>query len=186
MEPEIQERIEKTVRKILEESDMEKMTEHKIRKQASDELDIDLSDPPYKAFVRQVVQSFLEQQQEEEQEEEEEQGGRRKEYDDDGDLIICRLSSKRRVTIQDFRGKTLVSIREYYSKEGKELPTSKGISLTEEQWSTFKKNVPAIEKAIKKMESQMWECFLETDILHPFWNVIFKLIKWFGFAYGAS
>lgn len=91
MEPEIQERIEKTVRKILEESDMEKMTEHKIRKQASDELDLDLSDPPYKAFVRQVVQSFLEQQQEEEQEEEEEQGGRRKEYDDDGDLIICRV-----------------------------------------------------------------------------------------------
>ncbi|KAL0016030.1 hypothetical protein SO802_003099 [Lithocarpus litseifolius] len=159
MEPEIQERIEKTVRKILEESDMEKMTEHKIRKQASDELDLDLADPPYKAFVRQVVQSFLEQQQQqeeqEEEEEEEEQGGRRKEYDDNGDLIICRLSSKRRVTIQDFRGKTLVSIREYYSKEGKELPTSKGISLTEEQWSTFKKNVPAIEKAIKKMESQM-------------------------------
>ena len=30
------------------------------------------------------------------------------------------------MTIQDFRGKTLVSIREYYSKEGKELPTSKG------------------------------------------------------------
>lgn len=58
---------------------------------------------------------------------------------------------------------------------------SSGISLTEEQWSTFKKNVPAIEKAIKKMESQMWECFLETDILQPFWNVIFKLIKWFGF-----
>ena len=93
MEPESQERIEKTVRKILEESDMEKMTEHKIRKQASDELDLDLSDPPYKAFVRQVVQSFLEQQKEEEQEEEEEeeQGGRRKEYDDDGDLIICRV-----------------------------------------------------------------------------------------------
>ena len=97
MEPEIQERIEKTVRKILEESDMEKMTEHKIRKQASDELDLDLSDPPYKAFVRQVVQSFLEQQKEEEQveeeeeEEQEEQGGRRKEYDDDGDLIICRV-----------------------------------------------------------------------------------------------
>lgn len=30
------------------------------------------------------------------------------------------------MTVTDFRGKTLVSIREYYSKEGKELPTSKG------------------------------------------------------------
>jgi|UniRef100_A0A2N9H677 predicted RNA binding protein with dsRBD fold (UPF0201 family) len=62
----IQERIEKTVRKILEESDMEKMTEHKIRKQASAELNLDLSDPPFKAFICYVVESFLEQQQQEE------------------------------------------------------------------------------------------------------------------------
>ncbi|PHU28125.1 RNA polymerase II transcriptional coactivator KELP, partial [Capsicum chinense] len=63
------------------------------------------------------------------------------------------LSHKRRVTITDFRGKTLVSIREYYNKDGKELPTAKGISLTAEQWATFKKNIPGIEKAIKKLES---------------------------------
>ena len=62
----IQERIEKIVRKILEESDMERMTEHKIRKQASAELNLNLSDPPSKAFVRYVVESFLEQQQQEE------------------------------------------------------------------------------------------------------------------------
>ncbi|KAJ1438064.1 Transcriptional coactivator p15 [Sesbania bispinosa] len=48
-----------------------------------------------------------------------------KEFDDEGDLIICKLSEKRKVTIQDFRGKTLVSIREFYRKDGKELPTSK-------------------------------------------------------------
>ena len=36
------------------------------------------------------------------------------------------LSDKRKVTIQDFRGKTLVSIREFYRKDGKELPSSKG------------------------------------------------------------
>jgi hypothetical protein len=30
-----------------------------------------------------------------------------------------------------------------------------GISLTEEQWSAFKKNIPAIEKAITKMESRI-------------------------------
>lgn len=41
-------------------------------------------------------------------------------------LALIQLSEKRRVTIQDFRGKTLVSIREYYKKDGKELPTSKG------------------------------------------------------------
>lgn len=30
------------------------------------------------------------------------------------------------MTIQEFRGKSLVSIREYYKKDGKELPSSKG------------------------------------------------------------
>ncbi|WOL03029.1 RNA polymerase II transcriptional coactivator KELP [Canna indica] len=75
-----------------------------------------------------------------------------KEYDDEGDLIVCRLSNKRRVTIQDFRGKTLVSIREYYMKDGKELPSSKGISLTVEQWEAFRNAVPAIVSAIKKLE----------------------------------
>lgn len=33
------------------------------------------------------------------------------------------------MTIQEFKGKTLVSIREYYKKDGKELPTSKGTYL---------------------------------------------------------
>lgn len=46
-----------------------------------------------------------------------------------GVLSFLQLSNKRRVTVQDFRGKTLVSIREYYEKEGKQLPTSKGILL---------------------------------------------------------
>lgn len=40
--------------------------------------------------------------------------------------MVIQLSDKRKVTIQDFRGKTLVSIREFYRKDGKELPSSKG------------------------------------------------------------
>ncbi|XP_009341880.2 RNA polymerase II transcriptional coactivator KELP [Pyrus x bretschneideri] len=161
MEAETEQKIEETVRRILEESDMDEMTEFKIRKQASEELELDLSKPPYKAFVKQVVQSFLEEQNQKEQDaaqkdqNPEADGAREREYDDNGDLVICRLSAKRKVTLQEFRGKNLVSIREFYSKDGKELPTAKGISLTEEQWSVFKKNVPAIEKAISKMESRI-------------------------------
>ncbi|PWA35921.1 RNA polymerase II transcriptional coactivator KELP [Artemisia annua] len=68
--------------------------------------------------------------------------------------LVRNLSDKRRVTLTEFKGKSLVSIREYYRKDGKELPSSKGISLTAEQWSNFSKNVPAIEKAIKKMEAK--------------------------------
>ncbi|XP_042457438.1 RNA polymerase II transcriptional coactivator KELP-like [Zingiber officinale] len=94
-----------------------------------------------------------------EEEEEEDEAGRSikrsrrpKEFDDEGDLILCRLSNKRRVTLQDFRGKTLVSIREYYIKDGKELPSSKGISLSVEQWQAFRNAVPDIVAAIKKLE----------------------------------
>lgn len=32
---------------------------------------------------------------------------------------------------------------------------SSGISLTEEQWSAFKKSVPAIDTAVKKMQSRI-------------------------------
>ncbi|CAN6483410.1 unnamed protein product [Victoria cruziana] len=90
-------------------------------------------------------------EEEEVEEEDDDDGG--EDVDENGDPILCRLSSKRRVTLQEFRGKTLVSIREYYSKDGKELPSSKGISLTTEQWAAFRKAVPAIEKAIREIQS---------------------------------
>ncbi|KAL0312432.1 UNVERIFIED_CONTAM: RNA polymerase II transcriptional coactivator KELP [Sesamum radiatum] len=186
MDTETRNKIEETVLEILKNSNMDETTEYKIRKSASEKLQMDLSEPTRKKFVRQVVESYLREQQakaeeeqqpeEEDEEEEEEDNGRKtdgREYDDEGGLIICRLSDKRRVTLSEFRGKTLVSIREYYKKDGKELPSSKdlthlrllydglryclditGISLTPEQWASFRKNVPAIEKAIKKMESR--------------------------------
>ncbi|XP_072966823.1 RNA polymerase II transcriptional coactivator KELP-like [Typha angustifolia] len=179
MDTEMQRRIEATVVEILKEADMEAATEYKVRTMAAEKLGIDLSLPERKRFVRGVVESFLlsrtneeverreeqpqgnereeEEKEEEEEEEEEEENtkggrGRKKEYDDDGDLIICRLSNKRRVTLQEFRGKMLVSIREFYEKDGKQLPSSKGISLTVDQWEAFRDAVPAIEDAIKKLE----------------------------------
>ncbi|KDP25279.1 hypothetical protein JCGZ_20435 [Jatropha curcas] len=152
MEPSLKIKIEQTVREILQESDMDSTTEYQIRKIASKKLGLDLNESKYKAFVRHVVNNFLE-----EQRLKEEQGDQSKEpeYDDDGDLIVCRLSDKRKVTIQNFRGTTLVSIREFYKRDGKELPTSKGISLKEEQWSALKKNIPAIERAIREMEDRV-------------------------------
>lgn len=72
--------------------------------------------------------------------------------DDNGDIIICKLNNRRNVTIQEFRGNKLVSIREYYEKDGKQLPTAKGISLTIDQWTTFKKAIPAIEEAIQQLK----------------------------------
>ncbi|GFP98064.1 RNA polymerase ii transcriptional coactivator kelp [Phtheirospermum japonicum] len=164
MDTETRNKIEETVLEILKNSNMDEMTEFKIRKSASEKLEMDLAEPTRKKFVREIVESYLveqqskaEEEQEQVEEEEEEDDNEKKdgkEYDDEGGLIICRLSDKRRVTLSEFKGKTLVSMREYYKRDGKELPTAKGISLTAEQWATFKKHVPAIEKAIKKMEAR--------------------------------
>ncbi|KAF6136164.1 hypothetical protein GIB67_001573 [Kingdonia uniflora] len=139
--------IEETVIEILKNSDMDEMTEFKVRKMAGEKLGFDLSGAQNKQFIRTIVESFLLSQQppqqsqtkqtlqalEEEDEDDDDDDDddekpkvSPKEYDDDGDLIICRLSNKRRVTVQDFKGKTLVSIREYYDKDGKQCPSSKG------------------------------------------------------------
>ncbi|KAJ1689367.1 hypothetical protein LUZ63_013522 [Rhynchospora breviuscula] len=171
-EAETEKRIKEAVLDILKESDMASMTESKVRAEAAERLGLDLSVRHRKKFVRKVVESFLatkeeeaekekvQEVQEEEVEEEEEEdeetdkrdlGNRQYECDDNGDPIICALSSKRRVTLQEFRGKTLVSIREFYEKDGKQLPSSKGISLTVEQWEAFRNAVPAIEDAIKQL-----------------------------------
>lgn len=186
MDEKTQDKVEAAVLEILRGSDMESLTEYKVRTAAADRLGIDLDLPLHKLFVRRLVEDYLkslaeeedqkqkggsgkkgkkkQQRQEEEkeqeedeekegEEEEEEEGGEgKKEFDDNGDLILCRLSKNRRVTLQEFKGMTLVSIREYYFKDGKELPTSKGISMTVEQWETFSKSVPAIEDAIKTLE----------------------------------
>ncbi|KAK1399451.1 RNA polymerase II transcriptional coactivator KELP [Heracleum sosnowskyi] len=172
-----QKMIEEKVIEILKNSDMDKTTEAKVRRLASEQLGFDLSQPNYKIFVRQVVNSFIieqdkqenqNQQEEEEKVEQEEEvaeekqevavekqerGERAKEYDDNGDLIICRLSAKRRVSWSEFKGRSFLSIREYYDKDGKELPSAKGIALSAEQWACLKENVPAIEEAIKKISS---------------------------------
>jgi cobalamin biosynthesis protein CobT len=111
-------KVEATVLEILRGSDMESVTEYKVRKAAADRLGIDLSIPDRKLFVRGVVEGYLrslssqeeaeeqggaggeskdkEQEEEEEEEDEEEEegkGGGKREYDDQGDLILCRVSS---------------------------------------------------------------------------------------------
>ncbi|KKK13851.1 hypothetical protein P175DRAFT_0518107 [Aspergillus ochraceoroseus IBT 24754] len=60
------------------------------------------------------------------------------------------IAKMRRVTISSFRGKTLVNIREYYEKDGQELPGKKGISLPIDQFSTLLTLLPEIESALKE------------------------------------
>ncbi|KDP28479.1 hypothetical protein JCGZ_14250 [Jatropha curcas] len=151
---------------------MDDMTEFKVRVTTSERLGIDLSDIQRKRFIRGVVESFLLSTMEVSGEEgkeadtnfrEENQGMARKEhetipkkeFDSDGNRIICKLSNRRNVVIQDFKGKSFISIREFYHKDGRQHPSNKGICLTAEQWSVFRKSVPLIEDAIVKMQSKL-------------------------------
>ncbi|EED21770.1 RNA polymerase II transcriptional coactivator, putative [Talaromyces stipitatus ATCC 10500] len=67
--------------------------------------------------------------------------------DANGD-IYWDISSHRRVTISEFRGKSMVNIREYYEKDGQELPGKKGISLPIEQFSALVSHLPEIEQVL--------------------------------------
>ncbi|XP_028126393.1 uncharacterized protein LOC114323108 [Camellia sinensis] len=158
-------KIEETVIEILKDADLEEATELKVRTMAAKRLGIDLSDLDHKWLVRRVVESYLVSLEEDKVEEQTkevvvpEQGSKHgfdlKEASDGGeDRVISKLSEKRRVAVRDFRGNTLVSIRDYFQKDGKLLPSGRGISLNAKQWSAFRKSVPDIEAAITKMESQ--------------------------------
>ncbi|RDW90898.1 transcriptional coactivator p15/PC4 family protein [Aspergillus mulundensis] len=69
--------------------------------------------------------------------------------DSNGDTY-WEISKMRRVTISSFRGKTMVSIREYYEKDGEELPGKKGISLPIDQFSALLTLLPDIEIALQE------------------------------------
>ena len=88
------------------------------------------------------------------------------------DTVCAELSGKRKVTVGKFRGSLFVNIREarcrartrcvtpcfpslmpsavrqYYEKDGQELPGKKGIALTLEQWESLKASMPAVEAAL--------------------------------------
>lgn len=42
----------------------------------------------------------------------------------------------------------LIDIREYWEKDGEELPTKKGVSLTLDTWKELKNNIETIDEAI--------------------------------------
>lgn len=58
------------------------------------------------------------------------------------------LSSKRKACVNEFKGRYMVDIREYYEKDGQLAPGSKGISLPEEQWARLVAGLPGLAAAL--------------------------------------
>ncbi|XP_050256825.1 RNA polymerase II transcriptional coactivator KIWI [Quercus robur] len=76
----------------------------------------------------------------------------KKDSDDDSadNIVVCEISRNRRVTVRTWQGKVVVDIREYYNKDGKQLPGKKGISLTMDQWNVLRDHVEEIDKAVNE------------------------------------
>ncbi|KAL6899215.1 hypothetical protein ACP4OV_005873 [Aristida adscensionis] len=68
---------------------------------------------------------------------------------DDG-IVVAEISKNRRVAVRSWNGKVFVDIREFYVKDGKNLPSRKGISLQMDQWKILRDNIKAIDEAIKE------------------------------------
>jgi hypothetical protein len=73
---------------------------------------------------------------------------------DEGDRFL-RLSNNRRITVRQFKGKTLVDIRETYSKDGKDLPGKKGISLSVEQFDKLKLSMELVSRELGSSAEQV-------------------------------
>ena len=62
---------------------------------------------------------------------------------------VIDLGKNKFVTVDEFKGKVLVNIREYYKDDNDDLkPGRKGIALTLEQWKTLVENFEAVNQAL--------------------------------------
>ncbi|KAG4078501.1 hypothetical protein HA402_009213 [Bradysia odoriphaga] len=61
------------------------------------------------------------------------------------------LGSKKFITIGDFKGKTYINIREYYTDpKGDVRPGKKGIGLNIEQWQNLCNSIGEVNQVLKK------------------------------------
>ncbi|PRQ49493.1 putative transcription factor ssDNA-binding-TF family [Rosa chinensis] len=76
----------------------------------------------------------------------------KRDSDDDSaeDIVVCEISKNRRVTVRNWNGKVIVDIREFYVKDGKQLPGKKGISLPMDQWNVLRSHVDEIDKVVNE------------------------------------
>ncbi|XP_065059609.1 activated RNA polymerase II transcriptional coactivator p15-like [Rhopilema esculentum] len=67
----------------------------------------------------------------------------------DEEVTVWELGKRRKVSINNFKGRLLVDIREYYeTDDGTEKPGKKGISLSVDQWKKLKEIIPKVDKAL--------------------------------------
>ncbi|KAI1706429.1 transcriptional coactivator p15 (PC4) domain-containing protein [Ditylenchus destructor] len=61
---------------------------------------------------------------------------------------LIEIGKNKYVSVTEFKGTPYVNIREYYEKDGKLLPSKKGISLNRAQYTDFKKVISEIDEML--------------------------------------
>ncbi|KAI4317073.1 hypothetical protein L6164_024983 [Bauhinia variegata] len=74
----------------------------------------------------------------------------KKDSDDSDGMVVCEISKNRRVSVRNWQGNIVVDIREFYIKDGKQMPGKKGISLSMDQWNVLRNHVEEIDKAVNE------------------------------------
>ncbi|XP_022925285.1 RNA polymerase II transcriptional coactivator KIWI-like [Cucurbita moschata] len=74
----------------------------------------------------------------------------KKDSEETDEIVVCEISKNRRVMVRNWQGKIVVDIREFYVKDGKEMPGKKGISLSLDQWNVLRNHVEEIDKAVNE------------------------------------
>ena len=62
------------------------------------------------------------------------------------------LTSKKRVSVSEYRNQKYVGVREYYEKDGKMLPGRKGVNLNKEQFEALVAAAPLIDQALNALQ----------------------------------
>jgi len=71
---------------------------------------------------------------------------------DGNGVVACELSRTRKVVVKKFKGKVFVDIREFWSKDGEDLPSKKGISLPLEQWKMLQDHLKDIQNLVDSLK----------------------------------
>jgi len=69
---------------------------------------------------------------------------------DNENNLYWEISKARRVVLNDFKGKRMISIREYYEKDGDWLPGKKGITMSLEQYGALMGVLPAVDRELRR------------------------------------
>ncbi|KAF1979829.1 PC4-domain-containing protein [Bimuria novae-zelandiae CBS 107.79] len=88
--------------------------------------------------------------------------------DENNPFVSLKANGMRRVTITEFKGNTLVNIREYWTDDGGQVkPGKKGISLTMEQYNTLLAAVPLIESVLTQRNEKTVRPNYDGEIAQP-------------------